>query len=799
MSVARLGVIAASVLVGLTGIAAPAARGAVPPEPGFVAAGRVEGLTAASLTYAIDVDTGASAQVGETITLTPQVIGSDIVDARRCVMYVESTSNPVAFVRMQVAGDDCVPWTVTVPAASEGTYRVAGYLMTDVGGTRTYEPAPETSLEITSGTAVPFVTNYPVQSWAASDLLSDPAPAFGSPFTVDAPAGLAGCRISVFAGMESATTYQAGDCVDWTLTVPAPTPDVVASIFGDRADVRIVGWEGVSDWTETNPDLPYLGARYGETYNAAIPTFSGTVAGSYASSLPAIFTGPARGNVYYGDDPTDHDFVPVIIGATDGSCESDRAPLTRPVVAGACEPFTVPQTQFAGSVGEVFRLRLLDDGGTLIAEASTDIGFVDRMDDVVVVVTPETPVGEPVDIDASTDAGAPASYEIVVTPVSQATGAGLAPATSAGTTYQGSFSPTVGTDGDQVLVSATGLAAGDWDVRSTFTDVLGSTSTSTKRIKVTGTDSTPPSGTISIAGGASITRTRAVTVSTAATDTGTGMSQVGLSHDGVTWSYRAYAPTQSITLPATNGTRRVYAKWQDKAGNWSAVKSDTIVLDTVAPTVTAPRRGFVPGTAIVDGAIQTRIPWSGTDATSGIARYELAQQTDGEAWTTVSSTLTATTINRLLATEHTYAFRVRAIDRAGNVGAWATGATFRISRKSETHSSVTYTGTWTLSKSPVFWGGQAMASNSVGARASITFTGRSIAWVASTGPTRGKAEIYVDGIRVATVDLYAATSAHQKVVWASSWTTATSRTIRVRVLGTSGRPRVDLDAFVTAN
>jgi len=59
--------------------------------------------------------------------------------------------------------------------------------------------------------------------------------------------------------------------------------------------------------------------------------------------------------------------------------------------------------------------------------------------------------------------------------------------------------------------------------------------------------------------------------------------------------------------------------------------------------------------------------------------------------------------------------------------------------------------------------------------------------------------VLVNGVKVATVDLYSTTARHQQVVWAGSWASATSRTITIRVLGTSGRPRVDLDAFVTAN
>ena len=44
----------------------------------------------------------------------------------------------------------------------------------------------------------------------------------------------------------------------------------------------------------------------------------------------------------------------------------------------------------------------------------------------------------------------------------------------------------------------------------------------------------------------------------------------------------------------------------------AAVKTDTIVLDTVAPTVTEPRRGLVAATNIDAGRITLRVPWSGS-------------------------------------------------------------------------------------------------------------------------------------------------------------------------------------------
>ena len=142
-------------------------------------------------------------------------------------------------------------------------------------------------------------------------------------------------------------------------------------------------------------------------------------------------------------------------------------------------------------------------------------------------------------------------------------------------------------------------------------------------------DTTPPVGAISIAAGAAMTNNTAVTLAVGSTDAGSGVSQVALSNDGTTWTTLAYAASQAWTLPATDGVRTVFAKWKDVAGNWSALTSDTIVLDTLGPNVSAPNRSFVAGTAISAGKITVRIPWTGTDATTAIARYELEQQTDG--------------------------------------------------------------------------------------------------------------------------------------------------------------------------
>ena len=96
----------------------------------------------------------------------------------------------------------------------------------------------------------------------------------------------------------------------------------------------------------------------------------------------------------------------------------------------------------------------------------------------------------------------------------------------------------------------------------------------------------------------------------------------------------------------------------------------------------------------------------------------------------------------------------------------------------------------------MYWGGKARAASRAGAKATLTFTGRWVELVSRKGPTRGKAQIYVNGVLKATIDLYASTYQNQRVVWTASWSSSATRTVTVRVAGTTGRPRVDLDAFV---
>ena len=136
------------------------------------------------------------------------------------------------------------------------------------------------------------------------------------------------------------------------------------------------------------------------------------------------------------------------------------------------------------------------------------------------------------------------------------------------------------------------LSSGDGTktVYAKFRDTAGNLSVAYSAQIVLSTDTTPPTGSISINNGATAINTTSVTLFLSAIDTGSGMgvgAQMQFSNDNVTWSTsEAYATTKNWTLVTGEGTKTVYVKFSDVAGNWSTAYSATIILDTTPPQIT---------------------------------------------------------------------------------------------------------------------------------------------------------------------------------------------------------------------
>jgi spore germination protein YaaH len=225
-----------------------------------------------------------------------------------------------------------------------------------------------------------------------------------------------------------------------------------------------------------------------------------------------------------------------------------------------------------------------------------------------------------------------------------------------------------------------------------------------------------------------------------------------------------------------------------------------VVIDRTAPVTTTPKASLRSGvtlesTAMATGLLAT-VTWGGSDAGgAGIATWDVQRSLDGGTYATIAAGVPSASLAMSLETGHTYRFRVRARDRAGNVGAWVTGATTTPVLRQQTSTAIIWKGSWTTRSDSRFSGGSARFATAAGASATYTFTGRSIAWVSLFASDRGSARVYVDGVLVATVSTYASDRTFRRVAFAKSWSVSGDHTLRIVVIGTAGRPRIDVDAL----
>jgi hypothetical protein len=327
-------------------------------------------------------------------------------------------------------------------------------------------------------------------------------------------------------------------------------------------------------------------------------------------------------------------------------------------------------------------------------------------------------------------------------------------------------------------------------------------------------------GAVSIEDGAAYTTSGTVRVAVPATDDRSGVTAVRLSNSGsssaTAWATYPYDPdvTWSLTNAtyggtSANGTKTLYVRWRDAAGNWSSTSRDTILLDATRPTVRGPVASLPSGATLGAASVPVKVSWSASDPTpgSGVARYTLQQRRFSYAtdtWSTwTGATLpsaSTTSVTPLLVPGYAYQFRAGAWDRAGNWSGWANGRSFELAARQETSSAFTYPGTWASQSVSGAYGGSVKYSTVPGATSRFSFVGRSVALVSDRGPARGKVALYLDGVYLATLDLYASTWRMRQIVYARNLSTSGSHVLLLKVLGArnsaSTSARVDLDAGV---
>ena len=354
-------------------------------------------------------------------------------------------------------------------------------------------------------------------------------------------------------------------------------------------------------------------------------------------------------------------------------------------------------------------------------------------------------------------------------------------------------------------VKAALLAAGtqDWDT-STDPDGVHEPLLNVARIVALGgwtVDATSPTMIVSGAGATvqvpiHVIRAEDVTASVSLSVTSPAGFDAGLSASVVGPDARTAALT--VMVPPSMATGAYAFEVRGTIGDVTRTVPVTIRLDGDPPAMPAPRLVPVKGTIFNTTSFTAAVTWTAaTDNIGPIARYQAQVKSGSSAWGTLSTTGPTTfSVRRTIYVGRPYTIRARAVDAAGNDSAWSEVPLLSPWVKQESSGSVIRTGTWSRYYNRSMSGGATRYARAKGASASLAFSGRGIAVVMPYGLGRGKAQIWVDGALAATVDTYSRTFAARRIVFSRAWSTNATHVVKVVVLGTTGRPRVDLDAFL---
>ena len=256
------------------------------------------------------------------------------------------------------------------------------------------------------------------------------------------------------------------------------------------------------------------------------------------------------------------------------------------------------------------------------------------------------------------------------------------------------------------------------------------------------------------------------------------------------WSAPQSVAARSTTLTLGSGSWQIAVRASDAAGNWSKWRAVRVAVDASLPVI----RSLAAPSVVrsVDGSF--RVTFRATDNV-GVYRYLI--RTKKGATGTWSAVHAQTGLSKAFAklAPGTWYVDVTARDAVGNVAPWRE---VRIVVPRDDRAFRFNLGTVRTRVATAIKGTETSTSRA-GATMTVKFRGDAFDLIGTTGVSKGKMRITIDGVSV-TIDEgrynnRRATSTHHRVLLYAKSLGSGLHTVVITNLGTSGRPTITIDAI----
>jgi hypothetical protein len=200
--------------------------------------------------------------------------------------------------------------------------------------------------------------------------------------------------------------------------------------------------------------------------------------------------------------------------------------------------------------------------------------------------------------------------------------------------------------------------------------------------------------------------------------------------------------------------------------------------------------------SVASGTVRVGISWvDRTGLAAGTVSYRVQYRQDGGRWQDIATTDRPSVVTRL-PVGPLLELRVRAAAGGATTTRWTTGEPFALSLIEAEAATRSPASAWRSASSAGYTGRTLLYAEQSGATISFVIEGRGVALRVPAGPTRGQAQVRVDGGPAVLIDEFASRFSPAVILFVAGWDVAGRHEIEIEVLGTPGRETFGVDALV---